>query len=156
MALSALTLEASDYSTARCSQAEATTIAFTRMCRLTRPHLFRDPAHLRRNPMAIGFRTVQRSYAGRRRFDRIHDRQVFIYDVSQLGGMLPDRQLYCAGRRAAGTSVVYQRDWLKLSKRAPDKTVQGGAVIHDQARPAKPGTSVSRATISAIHCYKGR
>ncbi len=51
--------------------------------------------------------------------------KVFIYDVSQLGGSYRIASFIALGVVLLGISFVYQRDWLKLSKRASDKTVQG-------------------------------
>ena len=50
--------------------------------------------------------------------------KVFIYDVSQLGGSYRIVSFIALGVVLLGISFVYQRDWLKLSKRAPDKTAQ--------------------------------
>jgi uncharacterized membrane protein len=51
--------------------------------------------------------------------------KVFIYDVSQLGGSYRILSFIALGAVLLGISFVYQRDWLKLSKRAPDDTEQG-------------------------------
>jgi uncharacterized membrane protein len=53
--------------------------------------------------------------------------KVFIYDVSQLGGSYRIVSFIALGVVLLGISFVYQRDWLKLSKRAPDKTAQGAS-----------------------------
>ncbi len=50
--------------------------------------------------------------------------KVFIYDVSQLGGSYRIVSFIALGVVLLGISFVYQRDWLKLSKRAPDKAAQ--------------------------------
>ncbi len=51
--------------------------------------------------------------------------KVFIYDVSQLGGSYRIVSFIALGVVLLGISFVYQRDWLKLSRRTPDKTAQG-------------------------------
>lgn len=53
--------------------------------------------------------------------------KVFIYDVSQLGGSYRIVSFIALGVVLLGISFVYQRDWLKLSKRTPDKTAQGAS-----------------------------
>ncbi|HEV3482673.1 MAG TPA: DUF2339 domain-containing protein [Candidatus Acidoferrales bacterium] len=53
--------------------------------------------------------------------------KIFIYDVSQLGGGYRIVSFIALGIVLLGISFVYQRDWLKLSKRTPDKTAQGAS-----------------------------
>ena len=50
--------------------------------------------------------------------------KVFLYDVSQLGGSYRIVSFIALGAVLLGISFIYQRDWLKLSERAPDKTAQ--------------------------------
>ena len=50
--------------------------------------------------------------------------KVFIYDVSQLGGSYRIVSFIALGAVLLGISFVYQRDWLKLSPRGPDKSAQ--------------------------------
>jgi len=50
--------------------------------------------------------------------------KVFIYDLSQLGGSYRIVSFIALGAVLLGISFIYQRDWLKLSSRGPDKSAQ--------------------------------
>ena len=50
--------------------------------------------------------------------------KVFIYDLSQLGGSYRIVSFIALGAVLLGISFIYQRDWLKLSSRGPDKSTQ--------------------------------
>jgi uncharacterized membrane protein len=50
--------------------------------------------------------------------------KVFLYDVSQLGSGYRIVSFIALGAVLLGISFVYQRDWLKLSSRSPEKPVQ--------------------------------
>jgi uncharacterized membrane protein len=51
--------------------------------------------------------------------------KVFLYDVSQLGGSFRIVSFIALGAVLLGISFIYQRDWLKLSSRSPDKSTHG-------------------------------
>jgi uncharacterized membrane protein len=51
--------------------------------------------------------------------------KIFLYDVSQLGGGYRIVSFLALGAVLLGISFVYQRDWLKLSPRSSEKSVQG-------------------------------
>ena len=51
--------------------------------------------------------------------------KVFLYDVSQLGGSYRIVSFIALGAVLLGISFIYQRDWLGLSHRAPEKAEQG-------------------------------
>ena len=51
--------------------------------------------------------------------------KVFLYDFSQLGGSYRIVSFIALGAVLLGISFIYQRDWLGLSPRAPEKTHQG-------------------------------
>lgn len=50
--------------------------------------------------------------------------KVFLYDLSQLGGSYRIVSFIALGAVLLGISFIYQRDWLKLSPREPDKPAQ--------------------------------
>jgi uncharacterized membrane protein len=50
--------------------------------------------------------------------------KVFLYDVSQLGGSYRILSFIGLGAMLLGISFIYQRDWLGLSARQPQRTDQ--------------------------------
>jgi uncharacterized membrane protein len=75
--------------------------------------------------MAIGFRT-------RSAFVRwqaliliaLTTAKIFLYDVSQLGGSYRIVSFIALGAVLLGISFIYQRDWLKLSPRSSENSVE--------------------------------
>jgi uncharacterized membrane protein len=51
--------------------------------------------------------------------------KVFLFDFSQLGGSYRIVSFIALGAVLLGISFIYQRDWLRLSPHAPEKTDQG-------------------------------
>jgi uncharacterized membrane protein len=53
--------------------------------------------------------------------------KIFLYDVSELGGSYRIVSFIALGAVLLGISFIYQRDWLKLSSRSPDKSAPGAS-----------------------------